>query len=92
MAQLIAIGLLVGMILGQRYKVLVLAPAIVLTLVVTAAAGLFRADGGWTIAAACVATVTALQLGYLLGGVLRSFATGKPAHGAAAARDLRPVP
>jgi hypothetical protein len=67
------ISLVVGMALGQRFKVLVLLPAIGLAVIVTTSAGVLRADDGWSIVWMGVAAAVALQLGYLLGTGIRSF-------------------
>jgi hypothetical protein len=58
---------LAGAVLGLRYKVLVLVPAIGLALLVTVVTGSARADGAWAIVAACVAVATVVQIGYLTG-------------------------
>lgn len=67
----VAVSLLVGMVLGQRFKVLVLVPAIALTLPLTIAAGLLRADPLGAIVVLAVASIASLQIGYLAGTGLR---------------------
>jgi hypothetical protein len=62
------ICLLVGMTLGQRFKVLILLPAIALTLVVAIGVGIARADAPWAVVLAAAAAIASLQIGYL-GGV-----------------------
>jgi hypothetical protein len=59
--------LLGGMALGQRFKLLVLAPAILLTLVLAVGAGVARADTPWRIGLTAAGLITSLQIGYLLG-------------------------
>jgi hypothetical protein len=62
------IGLLVGTFLAQRFKVLVLAPVILLFAVILAfGAGIARADAGWTVGLTAAVTIVGLQIGYLLG-------------------------
>ncbi len=61
------IGLLVGMLLAQRFKVLVLVPVILLTLVFAIGAGIARADGVWAVGSTAAVTIVGLQIGYLLG-------------------------
>ena len=64
----VLISLLVGMVLGQRFKVLILMPAILLTVVIALGAGIARADASWTSALITAAvTIVGLQVGYLLG-------------------------
>ncbi len=68
---LAVISLLVGMVLGRRFKVLVLVPAIALTLMLTIGTGIVRADALWAIVATAVATIASLQIGYLAGTGIR---------------------
>ena len=67
------ICLLVGMVLGQRFKVLVLVPVIVLVVTLSIAVDLMRADAFWLIALMAVLATVSLQIGYLLGTGIRSF-------------------
>jgi hypothetical protein len=69
------IGLLVGVVLGQRFKVLVLVPGIGLALVFAIAVGVADADGGWTIVLMAMTAITSLQIGYLAGIGIRHFRT-----------------
>ena len=52
------IGLLVGIFLAQRFKVLVLAPV---------GAGIARANAVWALGLTAAVTIVGLQIGYLLG-------------------------
>jgi hypothetical protein len=67
----VVISLLIGMVLGQRFKVLVLVPAIGLALIVTTVAGIARADSVWLIVVMTVAVTSSLQIGYLAGTGIR---------------------
>jgi predicted Na+-dependent transporter len=67
MMTLIILNLLAGLVLGQRFKVLVLVPAIVLALLVAIGAGIARGDGVWSTALMAGAVGMALQIGYLAG-------------------------
>jgi hypothetical protein len=67
----VVLSLLVGMVLGQRFKVLVLVPAIGLALLVTIVAGIARADALWPIVLMSAAVIASLQLGYLAGTGIR---------------------
>ena len=72
------ICLLVGMVLGQRFKVLALAPAIAVSLVV--AIGIGIAHSGELARAVLLAAVAvaSLQIGYLAGVAIRySLAAGR---------------
>jgi hypothetical protein len=69
---------LVGMALGQRFTVLVLAPAILLAVVVAVGIGIARSQTPGMITLLTVAAVACLQIGYLLGlGVLQLTAAGR---------------
>jgi len=57
------VAMLSGAVLGLRYKVLILAPAIMFALVFVV--GLAREAGIWWLALDMVVVTTALQLGYL---------------------------
>jgi hypothetical protein len=65
------ISLLGGMVLGQRFKVLALVPAIAVSLPVAIGVGIAHSDGfGRTVLLAALA-VASLQIGYLLGVAIR---------------------
>jgi hypothetical protein len=65
------ISLVVGMVLGQRFKVLVLLPAIALALVLAIGGGIVRAESAWWIVLVAAAAATSLQIGYLIGVGIR---------------------
>ena len=67
MLTLTVVAMLSGAVLGLRYKVLILAPAITFALVFVTGVGLAREAGIWWIALDMVVVTTALQLGYLGG-------------------------
>jgi hypothetical protein len=67
-----ALGLMIGMVLGQRFKLLILLPAITLGLLGTVILGVARADDAWSIVGRGVLLSTALQIGYLIGTVIRA--------------------
>lgn len=62
----IAISLLVGIALGQRFKVFVLALVVVLALLLALVVGVLRAEVG-NIALVTVASIVSLQIGYFFG-------------------------
>jgi hypothetical protein len=70
MLTLTVVAMLSGAVLGLRYKVLILAPAITFALVFVTGVGLVREAGIWWIALDMVVVTTALQLGYLGGSAL----------------------
>jgi hypothetical protein len=70
--ELAIVGVVVGIVLGLRYKVLILVPAFLLAMVFTIIVGIARADSFWSIVLTTVAVVTAVQLGYLAGIVIRA--------------------
>jgi hypothetical protein len=65
------ICLLLGAVLGQRFKVLVLVPGMAVVLPLVAASGIVRADPYEKIAIALMLATVSLQLGYLVGISLR---------------------
>jgi hypothetical protein len=72
------IGLLAGMVLGQRFKVLALVPAIVVSLPMAIGVGVARyGELGPTLLLAALA-IAGLQVGYLLGiGIRYSLAAAR---------------
>jgi len=77
------ISFLIGVVLGLRFKVFILVPAIGLALAMVAVNG--AGDGTWQLAGTMVLVATFLQLGYL-GGVILQFgvcATRTADHGRA---------
>ena len=62
---------LLGAVLGQRFKVLVLVPGMAVVLPFLAATGIVRADPLGQIAIAVIFAAVSLQLGYLAGITLR---------------------
>jgi hypothetical protein len=72
------VAILGGAVLGLRYKVLILAPAITFALVFVAGVGLAREAGIWWIALDMVVVTTALQLGYLGGSALAAACCVEP--------------
>jgi len=87
------LSLLVGIALAQRFKVLVLVPAIMITLLFAFVSGLARANTGWTADALIAVTfIVGLQIGYLLGiGVRHLMLLGR-AHRLRAASPTRSLP
>jgi hypothetical protein len=71
MTTLILICLLLGAVLGQRFKILVLVPGMAAVLPLVAAVGIVRADPYGQIAIAVIVAAVSLQLGYLAGIALR---------------------
>ena len=71
MMTILLLALLVGAVLGQRFKVLVLLPAMALALGLTAADGLAQAEPFWQVLVTAVVAFTGLQLGYLAGTGIR---------------------
>jgi hypothetical protein len=67
------VWLLIGLVLGQRFKILVLVPTIVLVVALTLTIGIARADAFWPIVLKTVIAITSLQLGYFLGNCLRGW-------------------
>ena len=70
MTYFLAIGAIVGTLLGLRFKVFVLVPATL----ITAFAIVATLHGGRTIAVTMLATTILLQIGYVLGCVAHAYA------------------
>jgi ethanolamine transporter EutH len=69
---LILIGGTVGVVLGLRYKVFVLIPAMCVALAIVVLDAVAFGDGLGRIALVMFSIATSLQLGYILGGVVAS--------------------
>jgi hypothetical protein len=65
------ISLSIGVVLARRFKVLILAPAFMLTLLLAIGTGLARTDAAWSIGSAALVVIIGLQIGYLLGSGMR---------------------
>jgi membrane protein DedA with SNARE-associated domain len=61
------ISLLVGALLGQRFKVMVLMPATAILLVLAVGIGVTHAHTAWWIVLMAAAAATSMQIGYLIG-------------------------
>jgi hypothetical protein len=66
------ISLLAGAVLGQRFKVLVLLPAIAFVLLMAIGLGIANAQGLWATTLLSTIAIVSLQIGYLAGIGLRS--------------------
>jgi hypothetical protein len=70
------ISVLAGIVLGQRYKILILFPAVALAIVFPMIVGIARADHFWSIILTAVISGTAVQVGYLAGIMIRAVVEG----------------
>jgi hypothetical protein len=70
-----ALFLLIGGALRFRFKVLILLPAIILTVIVTGSIEISQGQDLWSSALAILAAVIAIQIGYLSGIVACAVAT-----------------
>jgi membrane protein DedA with SNARE-associated domain len=61
------ISLLVGALLGQRFKVMVLMPATAILLILAVGIGVTHAQTAWSIVLMAAAAATSMQIGYLIG-------------------------
>jgi hypothetical protein len=66
-------GAAVGVVLGSRYKMIVLVPAMVLASVATFAVGFASGADPHSIVVAILAIVVSLQFGYVSGGVAAAY-------------------
>jgi hypothetical protein len=65
------ISLSIGIVLARRFKVLILAPAFMLTLALAVGTGFARTDAAWAIGSTALVVIVGLQIGYLLGSGMR---------------------
>jgi hypothetical protein len=83
---LLLLALLIGAVLGMRFKVLVLIPAIGLIVPAIVAAGMIRGESVASLAVIAIVAGSCLQIGYLAGAVTRYATAAARAgrrHGAA---------
>ena len=76
------ISFLFGAALGQRFKVLVLVPAMAIVITIALGAGVIQAQGAWWIVLMAVSASTCLQFGYFAGIGVRQFLEAAPSTGA----------
>jgi hypothetical protein len=70
-------GILSGIVLGARFRVFVLVPAMALACAVIAGVSASVHDTPWSTAVDIVVTATALQVGYFAGLLMRGLRTGR---------------
>ena len=70
MATFAILSFLLGAVLGHRFKVLVLVPAIAIGVVVTIGLGIARADDVWLIGLTGALISVSIQIGYLFGAAI----------------------
>ena len=61
------VSLLVGALLGQRFKVMVLMPATPIVLILAVGTGVAHAQTAWSIVLMAAAAAISMQIGYLVG-------------------------
>ena len=71
MIMLTVIAILTGAVLGLRFTVLILVPASFIGSVATFGIGIAHSNGLWSILLALVLVISALQIGYFSGAVIR---------------------
>jgi hypothetical protein len=70
--EIVIIHILAGAALGLRFKVMILVPAVTLTMLFAAIVGVTRGNQFWSIAVAMILLGTAIQVGYLAGTLIRA--------------------
>jgi hypothetical protein len=73
MTTFLIVSFLAGAVLGRRWNVLALLPAILVTLIVALCASKARADAGLTTVLMMAAAAAILQVGYLVGIAVGQF-------------------
>ena len=84
MTMLATLAILLGGVLGLRFRILILLPVMGIGLPVILAFEFTRADGLFHVVLAAVLTVVGLQIGYVLGAIGSQFMPGR--------KDERPTP
>jgi hypothetical protein len=77
MVLLVGMSFLLGALLGIKFRVLILIPALGAILLTVVAIGIAHADAVWAILITLVAAVSSLQIGYL-GGAIMQYAFARP--------------
>jgi hypothetical protein len=77
MALLVGASFLLGTLLGIKFRVLILIPALGPILLIVVATGIAHADAVWAILIRLAAAVSSLQIGYL-GGATMQYAFAPP--------------
>jgi hypothetical protein len=75
------IGLFFGALLGLRFKVLIVAPAIFVAVDIVAVSGTVRGDGIMWIVLTALAVAVSLQVGYIAGCTLRAIVAAHANNG-----------
>lgn len=86
------ISLLAGMVLGQRFKVLALLPAIGLLAIVCVGSGMAQGESLSATALTAIAAIVSVQLGYLLGLSIRHLLATMHASRLRATSFANPLP
>ena len=79
MTVFLILALSAGLLLGYRFKILILVPVIAVALFGLIGAGLARADDAWSICLMAVAVTIALEIGYLVGSGVYAYGIGRRA-------------
>ena len=77
MVLLVGMSFLLGALLGNKFRVLILIPALGAILLTVVAIGIAQADAVWAILITLAAAVSSLQIGYL-GGAIMQYAFALP--------------
>lgn len=80
MLAVLMISLLLGAVLGQRFTVLVLVPAMAIVMVVSVGAGWTQPQSAWWIIKMAGAAAICLQCGYFAGILMRHFLVVTPSQ------------
>ena len=73
-----AVTLLIGAFLGMRYRVLILAPAFIVSTALALFMSLAQSDSVWRVVLSLCLVLLSLQLGYLAGAMTRVAIAGEP--------------
>jgi hypothetical protein len=73
MINLAAFGLMAGFLLGLRFRVLILGPAMIFATIGTGATGILTSQPPRMIALGVLGILVSLQLGYIIGSVVLAY-------------------
>jgi hypothetical protein len=92
MAAFASICFLVGLVLGLRFRLLILVPAIGFSLLGVTANGVVTGESVWRLALVAVVAATAIQLGYVGGALAQLFFRSGSASHRSSAPERQHVP
>ena len=91
MIWLAAVSLAVGSLLAQRFKIIVLAPATFVVVIIAVAVGAAQTSGLWSTILTMATASVGIQTGYFLGMLIQHGRGALPARKSSGFSDARPA-